>query len=70
MFRLTFTSAYMYLDLDLILRHSSILMDLDFIILLIQICIGIDDILLKFFATFGSVLGLQVTVLIRVSQIR
>jgi len=45
-------------------------MDLDFIILLIQICIGIDDILLNFFATFGSVLGLQVTVLIRVSQIR
>jgi len=35
-----------------------------------QICIGIDDILLNFFATFGSLLGLQVTVLIRLSQIR
>jgi len=35
--------------------------------LLNEIWIGIDDFLLKFFATFGSVLGLQVTVLIRVS---
>jgi len=37
--------------------------------LLNQIWIGIDDILLKFFATFGSVLELQFTVLTRVSQI-
>ena len=37
--------------------------------LLNQIWIGIGDFLLNFFATFGSVLGLQVTVLIRVSQI-
>jgi len=37
--------------------------------LLNQIWIGIDDFLLNFFATFCSVLGLQVTVLIRVSQI-
>jgi len=37
--------------------------------LLNQIWIGIDDILLNFFATFGSVLGLHVTVLVRVSQI-
>jgi len=37
--------------------------------LLNLIWIGIDDFLLNFFATFGSVLGLQVTVLITVSQI-
>jgi len=30
--------------------------------LLKQIWIGIDDFLLNFFATFGSVLGLQITV--------
>jgi len=35
--------------------------------LLNQVQIGIDDILLNFFATFCSVLGLQVSVLIRVS---
>jgi len=35
-----------------------------------QIWIAIDDILLNFFATLGSVLGFQVAVLIRVSQIR
>jgi len=35
-------------------------------VLLNQIWIGIGDILLKFFATFSSVLGLQVTVFIRV----
>jgi len=34
-----------------------------------QIWIGIGDILLNIFATFGSVLRLQVTVLIRVFQI-
>jgi len=38
--------------------------------LLNQIWIGIDDILLNFFATFDSVLELQITVLTRVSQIR
>jgi len=38
--------------------------------LLNQIWIGIDDILLNFFTTFGSVLGLQVTALIRGSEIR
>jgi len=37
--------------------------------LLIQIWIGIDDIRLNLFATFGSIFGLQVTVLIRVFQI-
>jgi len=37
--------------------------------LLNQIWIGIDYFLLKFFTTFGSVLRLQVTALIRVSQI-
>jgi len=49
------------------MKQSNILMDLDG---MIQIWIGIGDIFLRFFATFGSVLGLQVTVLIRVSQIR
>jgi len=33
--------------------------------LLKQIWIGIDDFLLNFFATFGSVLGLQVTKCVR-----
>jgi len=37
--------------------------------LLNQIWIGRDDILLNFFTTFSSVLGLQVAVLIRVSQL-
>jgi len=45
-------------------------MDLDFVILLNRIWIEIDDNLLNFFANFNSVLGLQVTVSIRVSQIR
>jgi len=34
-----------------------------------QIWIGTDDIFLNFFATFDSVLGRHVTVLIKVSQI-
>jgi len=38
-------------------------------VLLNQIWIGIDDFLLNVFTTFGPALGLQVTVLIRVSQI-
>jgi len=38
-------------------------------VLLNQIWIGIGDFLLIFFATFGSLLGLQVAVLIRVFQI-
>jgi len=38
--------------------------------LLNRIWIEIDDILLYFFATFGSVLGLQGTLLTRLSQIR
>jgi len=42
-------------------------MELDVLIFPNQICIGIDDILLNFFATFGSVLRLQVTILIEVS---
>jgi len=54
----------MHLD---ILRHYSILM---LSLLFDQIWIGIDDILLNFFTTFGSVFGLQVTVLIRVFQLR
>ena len=33
-----------------------------------QIWIGIDDFLLNFFATFGSVLGLQVTVGLQVNS--
>jgi len=37
--------------------------------LLNQIWIGIDDFLLNFYVTFDLVLGLQVTVLIRISQI-
>jgi len=37
-------------------------MDLDVIILLKQIWIGIDYFLLNFFATFGSILGLQIIV--------
>jgi len=37
--------------------------------LIYQIWIGIDDFLLNFFKTFGSVLELLVIVLIRVSQI-
>jgi len=37
--------------------------------LLNPVMIGIDDFLLKFLATFSSVLGLQVTLLMRVSQI-
>jgi len=36
-------------------------MDLDVIIFAYQIWIEIDDFLLNFFATFGLVLGLQVT---------
>jgi len=44
------------------LRHFNILMDLDVIILLKQIWIGIDYFLLNFFATFGSILGLQIIV--------
>jgi len=49
--------------------HIPIYLDWMLSFLLNQIWIGIDDILLKFFATFGSVLELQFTVLTRVSQI-
>jgi len=37
--------------------------------LLYQIWIEIDDFVLSFFATFGLILGLQVTVLIRIFRI-